>query len=161
MTARLEPVAFTGKALPAAASELRSGDLELTGYAVRWDDFDADGENFLKGSVRVRVESVTVDDVEGSQPRAVIGEATDYTDADVLLANVGTPPGERPESKLDAAKALILRMIEDAGGELDAGLVYVAGESAEITERTLRRARADLGVIVEGKRWTLPSALAL
>lgn len=39
-----------GKAF--AATELRSGDLEISGHCVVWDGLDADGEGFIRGALR-------------------------------------------------------------------------------------------------------------
>lgn len=40
---------LTGKAI--AASELASGDLEISGYCVVWNGLDAQGETFLRGAL--------------------------------------------------------------------------------------------------------------
>ncbi len=42
-----------GKALE--ATELQSGDIELTGYAAVWEGLDAQGENFLRGSFKAAI----------------------------------------------------------------------------------------------------------
>jgi len=43
---------FTAEGKALSTTELRSGDLELRGYAVVWEGLDAQNENFLRGSFR-------------------------------------------------------------------------------------------------------------
>lgn len=58
----MQPFYTEGKALH--ATELKSGDIELRGYAAVWQGLDAAGENFLRGSFRKAIPAFT----NGSAP---------------------------------------------------------------------------------------------
>lgn len=102
-----------------------------------------------KRATRVKVESVQVPGVEGTQPCAELAGSTEYRDADVLLANQGASDGRpirgRGGQQADAEK-LIYRLLEDGGGQVEAKVAYVAGEAAGIGEATMRRAKTAVGV---------------
>lgn len=49
------PTTFALEAKSLDATELESGDIELSGYAVVWDGLDAQGENFVRGSIRAAI----------------------------------------------------------------------------------------------------------
>lgn len=114
-----------------------------------------------KPAARVRVESVAVEGVKEPQPRAEIVGASDYTDADVILANAGASRGEPVKERggqQAAAERLLYRLLEDGGGEIDAKAAYAAGAAAGIGEATMRRARQAIGVTGRGT-WKLTGAL--
>lgn len=111
-----------------------------------------------KPARRISVESVEVEGVEHPQPRATIQGATDYTDADLMLANAGATKGEPIKGRggqQAAGEKLIYRLLEDGGGEVAAKVAYAAGEAAGIPEATMRRARQGVGVTVERGMWKL------
>lgn len=128
------------------------------------DPDDLDGETRIaavsktnyarKTAVRIRVQSVEVDGVEHSQPRAEIIGASDYRDSDVMLANVGATKPDRELTKQQQAEKLIYRLLEDGGGEVEASVAYAAGAAAELPEATMRRARQEIGAI-GGNTWAL------
>jgi hypothetical protein len=108
-----------------------------------------------KTARRIAVNSVQVEGVEHPQPRAAITGESRYTDADLILANAGTAKGEpikgRGGQKAQAT-ALLYRLLEHAGGEVDAKVAYAAGEAQGIPEATMRRAREEAG-ITGGRVW--------
>jgi hypothetical protein len=79
-----------------------------------------------KRSSRVKIESVEVPGVAHPQPRAVLMGRTQFTDAN-LLANAGSgqsePIGGRGGQKAKA-EALIYRLLEDGGGEIEAKVAF-------------------------------------
>ena len=97
-----------------------------------------------KKAAKVKVGSASVDGA-GSQPRATIQGASDYTDADVIAANAGVRQGGKPESQQQAAEKILLRLLEDGGGEIPADVAYNAGEASGISKATLRRAKQAIG----------------
>ncbi len=106
-----------------------------------------------KRAVKVRVNSADVEGA-GSQPRVEVVGASDYTDDDVLVAGSGGRPvsGGKP---VERAERLIMRLLEDSGGEVKAKVAYAAGEAEGLPEATLRRAREGLGV-EGGPTWRMP-----
>lgn len=111
-----------------------------------------------KPASRVNIESVTVDGVDGTQPRATLVGKSEYTDADLILANAGAGRSEPIKGRggqLQRATHLIYRLLEDGGGEIDGKVAYAAGAADAIPEATMRRARKDMGV-TGGRTWTLP-----
>ncbi len=104
-----------------------------------------------KRAVKIRIESANVDGA-GSQPRAVIMGESSYTDRDVLLADVGA--SSKPATQSEKAEQIIMGLLEDAGGEVKASVVYAAGTANDIPEATMRRARQRLN-IGGGDVWTL------
>lgn len=110
-----------------------------------------------KTAARVRVESVSVDGVDHPQPRAEIVGMSEYTDADLILANVGASRREPVKGRggqQAAAEKLIYRLLEDGGGSIEAKVAYAAGEAVGIPEATMRRARQAIGVTGRGT-WKL------
>lgn len=110
-----------------------------------------------KSAKRISVERVDVEGVEQPQPRARIEGDSSYTDADVILANVGaahTEPVKGRGGQLERAKKLLYRLLEDGGGEIEAKVARAAGEAAGLPEATMRRARQDIGA-TPGRTWTL------
>jgi hypothetical protein len=116
-----------------------------------------------KAAVKIRVQevSVAVAGRQCSQPRAEIVGESRHTDADVILANAGaTRPDGEQLSKQEQGEALIYRLLEDGGGEIEAKVAYAAGFAAGVPEATMRRARQAVGAS-EGKTWALPEGLPL
>lgn len=109
-----------------------------------------------KSSRRVKIESVGVDGVEHPQPRAEIAGATEYTDADLIVASVGAAKGGpvKEQTQVERAEALLYRLLEHGGGEIDAKTAYVAGDAEGIPEATMRRARQNIGA-TGGRTWKL------
>lgn len=109
-----------------------------------------------KPAARISVESIRVDGVDHPQPKATIKGESSYTDADLLLSNAGSTRGEPIKGRggqKEQATRLLWRLLEDAGGELDAKVAYAAGEAVGIPEATMKRARQDAG-INGGRVWT-------
>lgn len=48
------------------------------------------------------------------------------------------------------AEKLLYRLLEDGGGQIDADVVYNAGEAEGISDATMRRAKADIGATGRG-----------
>jgi hypothetical protein len=108
-----------------------------------------------KTAVKVRVESVTVEGINGTQPCASIVGKSDYGDSDVLLANASTSRGgENGLGKREQAQKLLYQMLEDGGGEIDASVSFQAAAAEGISGRTMKRAREDIGAS-GGRVWTL------
>jgi len=89
-------------------------------------------------------DSVSVEGVEHPQPRAEIVGASQHTDSDVLLANLGTTR-DKPQSQKEIAEKLLYRLLEDGGGEIAADVAYNAAEVEGISPATMRRAKVDIG----------------
>jgi len=111
-----------------------------------------------KPSVKARIKAVAVDGA-GPQPRLDIEGESKFTDSDlVTFAATGKLPGiEFGDSREDRAKRLIVRLLEEAGGEIEARVAYAAGEADGIPEATMRRAREALAVS-GGRVWAMPEA---
>ncbi len=116
-----------------------------------------------KPARKVKIESVQVEGVEGSQPLAVLGGESSYTDTDIILANVGA---SRPADAAGrggqsaSAERLLYRLLEDGGGQIEAKDAFAAGDAAGLSKSTVQRARADIGA-TGGRIWTLPTGLKL
>jgi hypothetical protein len=110
-----------------------------------------------RNAVKVRVTGVPVivERREQRLPRAEIVGCSDYTDADVILANTGAKRPDGGMSKQQQAAALIYRLLEEAGSEIEAKAAYAAGEAAGISEPTMRRAREGIEGVSGGKVWKL------
>jgi hypothetical protein len=62
----------------------------------------------------------------------------------------------RPPSKREAAERLIYKLLEDGGGKVEASTAYVAGETAGLSNTTLKEAREAIGV-TGGRTWAFNS----
>lgn len=107
-----------------------------------------------KGAVKVLVESVTVDGIKEHQPRTRIVGASEYKDSDVILANMGATRPAQELTKQQHAEKLIYRLLEDGGGQVEASAAYSAGAAAGLSERTMKRARQNIGA-TGGQSWKL------
>jgi hypothetical protein len=116
-----------------------------------------------KRSERVAIESVAVEGVAHPQPRAAFKGESAHTDQDVILANVGRVKDDgNAGGQLGAAERLLFRLLEDGGGEIEPRVAYKAAKAAGISERTMRRTREQIGVVVApGRRWKLPEGLPI
>lgn len=115
-----------------------------------------------KKSVVIDVQLVEIEHEGGrisTEPAANIGAAATFTDDDLTTAIVGTDSKGAEPSKLDQAKNCILGFLDIGGGRARIATVYEGASSLEIPERTLRRARDELGVERDGNHWILPDDL--
>jgi HK97 family phage prohead protease len=94
------PITFDGKAL--RTTELRSGELELSGYCVVWEGLDATSENFVRGSIRDAIPTF----LNGSAPmcwhhdaKAVIGRVLELQEDSIgvrIRARIDHQPAASP-----------------------------------------------------------------
>ena len=88
----------------------------------------------------VRIEGFTIPELENAVTRAVyIGDSTE--DVNALLGG----NGDSPESKSDAARALLLDTLREAGGQMESDQLDAAvAEAAGVAAKTVRNLRAGL-----------------
>jgi hypothetical protein len=114
-----------------------------------------------KSSVRVVIDTVTVDGIEAEQGRARLDGASDVTDSDLIAATATRgASGVGPKTQFERARALLVGLLETGGGEVEARTAFVAGAADGISESTMKRARTDLG-LTGGKTWVMPEGLPL
>jgi hypothetical protein len=106
-----------------------------------------------KVSLKVHVDEVPVDGLRSSHPRAKVLGMSDFTDTDVIGGWSGAAPDK---SKKAEAESIIVQLLEDGGGEVEAKVAYEAGEVAGISEPLMRKARQALEVNVSGRVWNIP-----
>jgi RecA-family ATPase len=105
-----------------------------------------------KQAIKLRVREVAVEGVDKPQAAAEAVGASAYTDQDLIAARAGaaaTPTAGQ------AAERLLYRLLEDAGGEVDAKTAYAAAEAAGISKTRLREVRKAMGV-TGGTVWAMP-----
>ncbi len=105
-----------------------------------------------RAAVKFKVGEVAIDGLDELYPKAELVGPSDYTDQDIIAAEIG---GRKPEAKTQMGRAerLILQLLTENGGEIDAATALKVGDAAGISVRTMQRARAALNVSA-GKTWT-------